>query len=147
MDERWNSRFVIYLGDIIMISQLQEKDDLIAYTDEMDRLCRMARKVCNARATAGIGYLCDSLEQIPFSYQGAKQAVSYRVLYGNTRSISISEVEPGETAELQRVDAYADLIQRIIKKIRVGEENVLQEAILFSGSTKHIFPCRITGSL
>lgn len=38
-------------------------------------------------------------------------------------------MEPGETAELQRVDAYADLIQRIIKKIRVGEENVLQEAI------------------
>ena len=129
VDERWNSRFVIYLGDIIMISQLQEKDNLIAYTDEMDRLCRMARKVCNARVTAGIGYLCDSLEQIPFSYQGAKQAVSYRVLYGNIRSISISEVEPGETAELQRVDAYADLIQRIIKKIRVGEENVLQEAI------------------
>ena len=27
------------------------------------------------------------------------------------------------------MDAYADLIQRIIKKIRVGEENVLQEAI------------------
>ena len=42
------------LVDIMMISQLQEKDDLIAYTDEMDRLCRMARKVCNARATAGI---------------------------------------------------------------------------------------------
>ena len=61
VDEQWNSRFVIYLGDIIMISQLQEKDDLIAYTDE-DAAVRMARKVCNARVTAGIGYLCDSWE-------------------------------------------------------------------------------------
>ena len=129
VDERWDSRFVIYLGDIIMISQLQDKEDLIPYTDEMDRLCRMARKVCNARVTAGVGYLCDSLEQLPFSYQGAKQAVSYRVLYGNTRSINISEVEPGEGGELQRKESYEELVQKIIKKIRVGEEDVLKKAI------------------
>ena len=129
VDERWDSRFVIYLGDIIMISQLQDKEDLIDYTDEMDRLCRMARKVCDARVTAGVGYLCDSLEQLPFSYQGAKQAVSYRVLYGNTRSINISEVEPGEGGELQRKESYAELVQKIIKKICVGEENVLKKAI------------------
>ena len=129
VDARWDSRFVIYLGDIIMLSQLQDKEELIDYTDEMDRLCRMARKVCNARVTAGIGYLCDSLEQVPFSYQGAKQAVSYRVLYGNTRSISISEVEPGESGELQRKESYAELVQKIIKKIRVGEEDALREAI------------------
>ena len=129
VDERWDSRFVIYLGDIIMISQLQDRDSLIKYTDEMDRLCRMARKVCNARVTAGVGYLCDSLEQLPFSYQGAKQAVSYRVLYGNTRSINIAEVEPGESRELQRKESYAELIQKIIKKIRVGEEDRLRNAI------------------
>ena len=129
VDKRWDSRFVIYLGDIIMISQLQDRESLIKYTDEMDRLCRMARKVCNARVTAGVGYLCDSLEQLPFSYQGAKQAVSYRVLYGNTRSINIAEVEPGESRELQRKESYAELIQKIIKKIRVGEEDRLRDAI------------------
>lgn len=129
VDKRWDSCFVIYLGDIIMISQLQDRESLIKYTDEMDRLCRMARKVCNARVTAGVGYLCDSLEQLPFSYQGAKQAVSYRVLYGNTRSINIAEVEPGESRELQRKESYAELIQKIIKKIRVGEEDRLRDAI------------------
>ena len=129
VEERWDSRFFIYLGDIIMISQLQTKDSLLKYTDEMDRLCRMAKKVCNARMTAGVGYLCDSLEQLPFSYQGAKQAVTYRVLYGNTRAISIAEVEPGESGEMQRKESYAELLQRIMKKIRVGEEEGLREAI------------------
>lgn len=128
-DSRWRSRFVIYLGDIIMIAQLPDRDSLPGYTDEMDRLCRMARRVCNARVTAGVGYLCDSLEQLPLSYQGAKQAVSYRVLYGNTRAISISEVEPGDSADLLREDAYAACIQRIVKKIRVGEEEGLRSAI------------------
>lgn len=101
VEDRWRSRVVIYLGDIIMISQMHSREEMLEYTNEMDRLCRMAKKVCNARITAGIGYLCDNLEQLPLSYQGAKQAVSYRVLYGNTRAISISEVEPGRTCGIK----------------------------------------------
>ena len=128
-EERWRSRFVIYLGDIIVISQVNSRDKILEYTNEMDRLCRMVKKVCNARITAGIGYLCDNLEQLPLSYQGAKQAVSYRVLYGNTRAISISEVEPAEHAELNWEDAYSSYIQRIMRKVRLGEQDGLEEAI------------------
>lgn len=128
-EDRWRSRFVIYLGDIIMISQMNSREEMLEYTNEMDRLCRMAKKVCNARITAGIGYLCDNLEQLPLSYQGAKQAVSYRVLYGNTRAISISEVEPAEHKELNWEDAYSSYIQRIVRKVRVGEQDGLEEAI------------------
>ena len=129
VEDRWRSRVVIYLGDIIMISQMHSREEMLEYTNEMDRLCRMAKKVCNARITAGIGYLCDNLEQLPLSYQGAKQAVSYRVLYGNTRAISISEVEPAEHAELNWEDVYSTYIQQIMKKVRVGEGDELEKAI------------------
>ena len=126
VEDRWRSRVVIYLGDIIMISQMHSREEMLEYTNEMDRLCRMAKKVCNARITAGIGYLCDNLEQLPLSYQGAKQAVSYRVLYGNT---SISEVEPAEHVELNWEDVYSTYIQQIMKKVRVGEQDGLEKAI------------------
>lgn len=129
VEDRWRSRVVIYLGDIIMISQMHSREEMLEYTNEMDRLCRMAKKVCNARITAGIGYLCDNLEQLPLSYQGAKQAVSYRVLYGNTRAISISEVEPVEHVELNWEDVYSTYIQQIMKKVRVGEQDGLEKAI------------------
>lgn len=129
VEDRWRSRVVIYLGDIIMISQMHGREEMLEYTNEMDRLCRMAKKVCNARITAGIGYLCDNLEQLPLSYQGAKQAVSYRVLYGNTRAISISEVEPAEHAELNWEDVYSTYIQQIMKKVRIGEGDELEKAI------------------
>ena len=129
VEDRWRSRVVIYLGDIIMISQMHGREEMLEYTNEMDRLCRMAKKVCNARITAGIGYLCDNLEQLPLSYQGAKQAVSYRVLYGNTRAISISEVEPAEHAELNWEDVYSTYIQQIMKKVRIGERDGLEKAI------------------
>ncbi len=129
VDSRWQSRFVIYLGDVTIISQLPDREALLTYTDEMDRLCRMALRVCNAQVTAGIGYLCDELSQIPLSYQGAKQAVSYRVLYGGTRAINISEVEPEEKKDLHSEDAYGSYIENIIKKIRVGQEEELQRSI------------------
>ena len=113
-DRRWRSRFLIYLGDIIMISQLSDKEEMLEYTNDLDRLCRMGNRVLNVRITAGIGYLCNNLEQIPLSYQGAKQAVSYRVLYGNTRAISIADVDPGDRVEMNWEDAYSSYIQQII---------------------------------
>ncbi|MCC2127077.1 MAG: response regulator [Lachnospiraceae bacterium] len=128
-DRRWRSRFLIYLGDIIMISQLSDKEEMLEYTNDLDRLCRMGNRVLNVRITAGIGYLCNNLEQIPLSYQGAKQAVSYRVLYGNTRAISIADVEPAERVEMNWEDAYSSYIQQIIKKVRVGEQQGLEDAI------------------
>ena len=64
-DRRWRSRFLIYLGDIIMISQLSDKEEMLEYTNDLDRLCRMGNRVLNVRITAGIGYLCNNLEQIP----------------------------------------------------------------------------------
>ena len=128
-DRRWRSRFLIYLGDIIMISQLSDKEEMLEYTNDLDRLCRMGNRVLNVRITAGIGYLCNNLEQIPLSYQGAKQAVSYRVLYGNTRAISITDVEPAERVEMNWEDAYSSYIQQIIKKVRVGEQQGLEDAI------------------
>ncbi len=121
-----NSRAVTYLGDVIVITQLTHEAELTHLTDQMDKLCKMAKRVCGARVTAGIGYICDELEQIPLSYQGAKNAASYRVLYGNVRAISIAEMEPQENADMPWEEPY---IQKILKKIKMGESGPLEEAI------------------
>lgn len=122
----WESRVVTYLGDIIVITQLQNEDDITHFTDQMDQICKMAKRVCNARVTAGIGHVCDQLGQLPASYQGAKNATSYRVLYGNTRAISIAEMDPQENADMPWEEPY---IQKILKKIKMGEAEPLTEAI------------------
>lgn len=51
------------------------------------------------------------------------------MLYGNTRAISISEVEPAEHVELNWEDVYSTYIQQIMKKVRVGEQDGLEKAI------------------
>lgn len=122
----WDSRAVMYLGDIVVITQLAEESEITRFTDMMDKICKMAKRVCGARVTAGVGYVCSQSGQIPLSYQGAKNAVSYRVLYGNTRAISIAEMDPQENADVPWEESY---IQKILKKIKMGEREPLSEAI------------------
>lgn len=58
-----------------------------------------------AVVTAGVGRYCDSLLNISNSYEGARKAVSYRVLYGTARAINIAEVVPREqTVAVQSED-------------------------------------------
>lgn len=121
----YDSRITTYLGDIIVITQLPD-ESITRYTDVMDKFCKMAKRVCKAQVTAGIGHVCNSLGQLPLSYQGAKNAVSYRVLYGNTRAISIAETDPQENTDIPWEEPY---IEKILKKIKMGEPESLKEAI------------------
>ncbi|MBD5520754.1 MAG: response regulator [Lachnospiraceae bacterium] len=123
---KWNSKVVTYLGDIIVITQLSSEDSITQFTDKMDRICQMAKRVCKARVTAGIGHICNQPAQLPMSYQGAQNAISYRVLYGTTRAINIAETDPRENADIPWEEPY---IREIIKKIKMGEAESLQEAI------------------
>lgn len=96
------------------------------FTDGMDRICRMAKRICNVRVTAGIGYPCDRLSKLRHSYQGAKNAVSYRVLYKNAGAINIAEMDPQESLDVPWEEPF---IRKIFKEIKVGEEDALCKAI------------------
>lgn len=126
MEDEWKSRILMYLGDIVVITQLERQDQINAFTDFMDQLCRLAKHVCEAAVTAGIGYVCNNLPDIRQSWQGARSAVSYRVLYGNTRAINIAEIDPMENAD-ERWEEQE--IQKILKKIRMGSREELEEEI------------------
>lgn len=126
MEGEWKSRILMYLGDIVVITQLEKQEQITAFTDFMDQLCRLAKHVCEATVTAGIGYVCSSLTDIRMSWQGARSAVSYRVLYGNTRAINIAEIDPMENMDGRWEEQE---IQRILKKIRMGSREELEEEI------------------
>lgn len=87
-------RFFTYLGNTVAIVQLTDESAITELTNEGDRFCRLAKYVCNATVTMGIGTLCSRLGGLQQSYEGAREAVSYRVLYGTEKAINISEITP-----------------------------------------------------
>ncbi len=65
----------------------------------------------------GIGTVCNSLYEISLSYERAREAVSYRVLYGTKRAINIGEIVPKEsdqTGSVRRVK-----MQTLFRAIRM----------------------------
>ena len=123
MEGKWKSKILMYLGDILVITQLTQKEQITAFTDSLDQLCRLAKHVCEATVTAGIGYVCNNLPDLRLSWQGARSAVSYRMIYGNTRAINIAEIDPMENAD-ERWEEQE--IQKIMKKIRMGGKEELE---------------------
>ncbi len=126
LDPKWGCRFFSYLGSTVMISQLSVEKDAKAFTDECDRLCRLAESICKANVTIGIGEVVDSLSRIDDSYKGARDAVSYRVLYGHTKAINISEISPleKETEGQESSDSLTD----VFKKMKMADSDAVETA-------------------
>ena len=125
--EKWHAKCFSYLGNTIMIAQLRTENEVSELTDECDRFCKYAKSIIGAVVTAGIGPVCDSILALSQSFTGAKEAVSYRVIYGAARAINIQEVVPGEI--LQPGPARDAEISNLFKMIRFGsEQEVIQAA-------------------
>lgn len=126
LKERYGSKILMYLGEVVVISQLPDAAEITSYTDMMNTFCIHARKICEAKVTAGIGQVCGRLSDMHASYQGAENAVSYRAIYGNTRAIHISEIDPGGSPELS---FEQDAIQNLLREIRMGDRDTLARQI------------------
>ncbi len=124
LGEKWQVESFPYLGNIVLIVQMKSEQEIQALTDECDRFCRYFCHIIGAVVTVGIGPVCSSLTELSGSYSGAREAVSYRVIYGVSRAINLKEIVPGKAAG---TDAQSDaLLTALFKTIRLGsgEETV-----------------------
>ena len=128
LTENCNCQEFIYMGNTILIMELHSEEEMAQLTDSCDRFCRWAWRIMGAAVTAGIGTVCNSLHDISISYEGAREAVSYRVLYGTKRAINIAEIVPKESKKT--VPLEETRMQDLFRAIHVGDqEEIRKEAI------------------
>lgn len=128
LQRKWDSRIFVYLGDVILITSIaDEKNARTGYTDAMDKFCKLAKRACGITVTAGIGYRCDTMKELSVSYESARHAVSYRVLYGTERAINIAETEPYEGKEENWEDGES--IRKIVREIKLGDREKLEQRV------------------
>jgi two-component system response regulator YesN len=126
MDEKWGCKFFSYLGSTVIISQLPSEKDTSAFTDDCDRMCRLAESICKAKVTIGVGSVTPTLSEVDTSYQGARDAVSYRVLYGHTKAINISEIAPMEKEA--SAESESDTLFDVFKKMKMADADEVSQA-------------------
>lgn len=127
IDSNWHAKFFSNLGNTVILAQMNDPASVKKLTDDCDILCRLARTVCKAVVTIGIGPVCDDLSAIDSSYTGALSAVSYRVLYGTGRAINIAEIAPSETSAPYRNEQ--DQLAQVFKEVRMNNAVSLKKAI------------------
>lgn len=122
----WNSQIFTYLGNTVLIVELASEDTVAQLTDTCDRFCRWAYRVMGAVVTAGIGRCLDNLFNINNSYDGAREALSYRVLYGTGRAINIGEIAPKEQEiAIQSEDTK---MHDLFKNIHLGSVDAIKKS-------------------
>lgn len=127
LEEKWKCVNFTYLGNVILIVEIASGDAVSQLTDECDRFCRWADRFLGAVVTAGIGKPCEDLRSISTSYESAREAISYRVLYGTGRSINISDIAPkGQELSMQLDDIK---MNDLFKAIHLGVRGDIEHAV------------------
>lgn len=80
-----------------------------------------------AVVTVGIGQVCGEIPDLFKSYASAREAVSYRVIYGSSRAINMKEIVPQEAGS-PGVTNDAQL-SGLFKMIRLGSEEDIVKAV------------------
>ena len=124
--KKWGAKYFSYLGNMILISELKAENEVSDLTDECDRFCKYVRSMIGAVVTIGIGQVCNNILALSQSYNSAREAVSYRAIYGASRSINMKEVVP-QKMEKSTLTKDGDLSE-LLKMIRLGSEKDVAEA-------------------
>ncbi len=126
-ERNWDAKCFAYQGNTVLIVQPRDEREASLLTDECDRFCKYARRIIGATVTIGIGKVCPDILDLPSSYESAKEAVSYRVVYGVSKAINISEIAPQqESAPRGRDDSY---LGDLLKAIRLEPLESIKEAV------------------
>ena len=73
-----------------------------------------------------MGSCVSDILQLSRSYAGAREALSYRAIYGASRAINIGEIVP-QNREMEASEQNSE-VSTLFKMIRLGDENRIKEA-------------------
>lgn len=119
-------RSFIYLEWVVVIALLKESSEISKLINGMNQICKIISRMLNVNTSAGIGQVCNNLSRLSHSYEGAKSAFEYRILLEPNQAIYIKDIEPKSE---ERISIDENHIQNIMREIKVGSKEELQEAI------------------
>lgn len=127
LGERWKAKAFPYFENTVLIAQLKSESEITELTDDCDRFCKYALHIIGAVVTVGIGQVCGNIHDLSQSYSSARNAVSYRVIYGASRAINVKESVP---QEISKPDLAKDAqLSNLFKMIRLGSAEDVTSAV------------------
>ena len=127
LGERWRAKCFSYLGNTVLLAQLSNENEVSDLTDDCDRFCGYVGRMIGAVVTVGIGQVCSRVLDLASSYTSAREAVSYRVIYGTGKAINMKEIAPQEMKKSDDTDDAE--LSNLFKAIRLNDREEIEEAV------------------
>lgn len=128
IDGKWKPQFFNCLNNLGAIVTLEKEEDIHTLIEEADRFCRLCDSLLKASVTCGIGHIVKSVEDIASSYNGARQAISYRVLYGAKKAINIGDIEPKESEDIYA--SSENELREVFKLMKLEDKEALKVGVI-----------------
>ncbi len=123
-------RFAVFNSTegITLIAAVDQDNTEAGLINLLNDICKESRRLLEVVITIGVGCSCDALQEIGRSYQTAVDALGYRAIVGDGRTLCINDVEPISRGKLQLdVKGESELTTAIKFGSREQIEKVLRE--------------------
>lgn len=124
--KRADIRSFLYLDMVVVIMLLNGTADLNEEIQEMDQICKAAKRLLEVNVTAGIGQAVSDLGNLANSYKEAVDAVDYRVLLEPNQAIYIRDIQPAVNRDFVLDDQD---IQKVTKAVKLGKKQEVKDAV------------------
>lgn len=125
--EKWQAKFFFYQGNTVLLVELSKENEISELIDECDRFCRYVHRMIGANVTVGIGSVCEDVLDFSQSYNSARDALSYRAIYGGLRAINIQEIAPCKNTKPN--SGHETELSYLFKIIRLKEEQEIVQVV------------------
>lgn len=121
-------RFAIFnsMDEITVIAAIDEENTQTGLINLFNDICKECRRVLDVTITVGVGYSCEVLPEISDSYQSAVDALGYRAIVGQGKTICINDVEPVGKGKLQFTDRDEE---ELVAAIKFGSREKIDSVI------------------
>lgn len=117
--------FIIH-DNVCVIASFKTEDEISGFIHIMNDICKESKRILELNVSVGIGSISNSLENINASYLGAQNALDYKVLLGEGKTIYIKDVEPNQITNLK----FDDQCEReLLTVIKFGSEEDIQKVV------------------
>lgn len=116
----------MYMGDVVLISNFDKKEDVFKFIEGINETCKVAQSIIGESISAGVGKVIENHSSLKFSYKLAKSAIHYRLVLGSGKAIYINDFDFNKSLQLQ-FDENDE--RELLNAIKVKSTNEIKEII------------------
>ena len=119
-------RSFLYFDMVAAILLLNGMAELNKQVQEIDQVCKAAKRLLGINVTAGVGQAVAHLGNLAASYQNAVDAADYRVLLEPNQAIYIRDIQPAVNRDFVLEDQD---IQKVMRAVKLGTREEVKASV------------------